>query len=165
MLITSDELIERKIHLKTWLHELQVGGRAENAPSFPLSGPVTLPTRKRKSAMPRPRPGEAAMVTSRHPYMGGEKFKLTGVSSEKNRDDAFLINVVMTPATTDLAAQGISGMTLPLEDAMRYFDGLTAFAERALKSAVGITPGIEHSGAPKRKAITKEEVAESWGTW
>ena len=148
MLITSDELIERKIHLKTWLHELQVGGKAENAPSFPLSGPVTLPTRKRNA---RPRPGEAAMVTSRHPYMGGEKFKLTGVSSEKNRDDAFLINVVMTPATTDLAAQGISGMTLPLEDAMRYFDGITAFAEGALKSAVGITPGIEHSGAPKRK--------------
>ena len=55
MLITSDELIERKIHLKTWLHELQVGGKAENAPSFPLSGPVTLPTRKRNA---RPRPGE-----------------------------------------------------------------------------------------------------------
>lgn len=162
MLITSDELIERKIHLKTWLHELQVGGKAANAPSFPLSGPVTLPTRKRNT---RPRPGEAAMVTSRHPYMGGEKFKLTGVSAEKTRDDAFLINVVMTPATTDLAAQGISGMTLPLEDAMRYFDGLTAFAEGALRSAVGITPGIEHSGAPKRKVITKEEVAESWGTW
>ena len=162
MLITSDELIERKIRLKTWLHELQVGGKAANAPSFPLSGPVTLPTRKRNA---RPRPGEAAMVTSRHPYMGGEKFKLTGVSSEKNRDDAFLISVVMTPAATDLAAQGISGMTLPLEDAMLYFDGLTAFAEGALKSAVGITPGIEHSGAPKRKVITKEEVAESWGTW
>ena len=162
MLITSDELIERKIHLKTWLHELQVGGKAENAPSFPLSGPVTLPTRKRNA---RPRPGEAAMVTSRHPYMGGEKFKLTGVSAEKNRDDAFLINVVMTPATTDLAAQSISKMTLPLEDAMLYFDGLTAFAEGALKSAVGITPGIERSGAPKRKVITKEEVAESWGTW
>ena len=162
MLITSDELIERKIHLKTWLHELQVGGRAANAPSFPLSGPVTLPTRKRNA---RPRPGEAAMVTSRHPYMGGEKFKLTGVSAEKNRDDAFLIDVVMTPATTDLAAQGISGMTLPLEDAMRYFDGITAFAEGALKSAVGITPGIEHPGAPKRKVIAKEEVAESWGTW
>ena len=162
MLITSDELIERKIHLKTWLHELQVGGKAENAPSFPLSGPVTLPTRKRNA---RPRPGEAAMVISRHPYMGGEKFKLTGVSAEKNRDDAFLINVVMTPATTDLAAQGISGMTLPLEDAMRYFDGITAFAEGALKSAVGITPGIEHSGAPKRKVITKAEVAESWGSW
>lgn len=162
MLITNDELIERKIHLKTWLHELQVGGKAANAPSFSLSGPVTLPTRKRNA---RPRPGEAAMVTSRHPYMGGEKFKLTGVSAEKNRDDAFLINVVMTPATTDLAAQGISGMTLPLEDAMRYFDGITAFAEGALKSAVGITPGIEHSGAPKRKVITKEEVVESWGTW
>ena len=54
MLITSDELIERKIHLKTWLHELQVGGKAANAPSFPLSGPVTLPTRKRNA---RPRPG------------------------------------------------------------------------------------------------------------
>lgn len=162
MLITSDELIERKIHLKTWLHELQVGGRAANAPSFPLSGPVTLPTRKRNA---RPRPGEAAMVTSRHPYMGGEKFKLTGVSAEKNRDDAFLINVVMMPATSDLAAQGISGMTLSLEDAMRYFDGITAFAEGALRSAVGITPSIEHSGAPKRKVITKEEVAESWGTW
>ncbi len=162
MLITSDELIERKIHLKTWLHELQVRGKAANAPSFEISGPVSLPTRKRNA---RPRPGEAAMVTSNHPYMGGEKFKLTGVSAEASKEGGFLINVVMTPATTDLAALGLSGMSISLEKAMVHFDGLTAFAEEAMKAAVGITPGIEHSGAPKRKVITKAEVAESWGTW
>ena len=66
MLITSDELIERKIHLKTWLHELQVGGKAANAPSFPLSGPDSA---NAKAQCP-PAPGRGSYGDLKAPLHG-----------------------------------------------------------------------------------------------
>lgn len=163
MYISDDELVESKIHLKTWLSQLQVKGKEAGAPSFALSGPVSLPVRRRRAS---PRPGEPAMVSGNFPFMGGEKFKLSGASQERDRSqNGQVISLLMTPATTDLAAQGISGMTIPLADALANFDGLEDFVNSVKKDSVGVTPGLVHSGAPKPKVITKEAISEKWGAW
>lgn len=159
MLLTNDQIVESKLHLKTWLHTMQVAAKAAGAPTFTLKGPCMLSVRFRSG---RPSGGVSAR---NHSFLGGEAFKISGVVAEQDADvtDSVTIVVNMIPATATLAKE-MSGMTLTLQEAMELFDGAEEFAMKCRIDAIGDDPGRKHSGAPKPKVIRKED-NPMWGAW
>lgn len=151
------EAEELGINPKAWAGAMQRAAREPGAPSFALKGPVSLQVRKR-------RPGPVATMTVTHPFMGGEKFRVAGMTCEAVMvQDAVQINVQLQPATTDLAGE-ISGMTLPLAECIEWLEGFEAFAqshEKAVAASVG-------KPAPKSRAertVAQREENPLFGAW
>lgn len=121
MLVTKKEAIERGINLKTWLSAMQRAAKSPEAPILTVKGPMKLKVRTRAFA------GRTASTTTSWTFVGDEAFRIASVYTEQDmRKDAVLIGMSFTPVDTDLAGQ-ISGITMPMAEAIEAFDGLEQF--------------------------------------
>lgn len=152
MRLSQDEIAELKIDVKAWTGAMQIAGRGAEAPTFELPGPVMLEVRKRKLS------GPVATGKGNHAFMGGEKFRLSGMHVEKlDHVDAVNISAQFVPAEPTLAAE-VAGMTLSLQEAMEQLTGFEAFA-------LQFRGALPKAKTPAAVAAEVHESDPSWGCW
>lgn len=161
MRLTSKELQDSGLNIKSWAHAMQSATKSSPAPCFELKGPCQLVVRKRPT-----KTGAVATVSGRMSFMGGEKFNLASVTLTKlpvsdDLDDAYEITVSFVPA--DMALVGaISGMTMTLSQAIDVFDGLEDWTI-AMKDGI---PETTSSSKPKPKPLAQQHAENPlWGSW
>lgn len=157
MRLTREEAEERGIDLKGWTGALQRAGRAPEAPSFQMAGPCMLDVRVRRA----PRPGGPASATVRYPFIGDEKFKISGIDVTLHPNDmSYIIKMMFTPATLELS-QEMTGLTLLMQEAFSTFDGLEewamGFRGEVFTKSVPVTP--------KKALEVEHDSNEAWGSW
>lgn len=156
MRITEQELMQEGINLKRWLGAIQRTAKEEDK-IFAINGPMQRQVRRRSS-----KPGGPLVKSGQHSFMGGEKFRIGGISTEeKVMDRSIEITVTLVPADLALAGQ-ISGMSMTLQDCFACLEGFEdwvgSFDEwRHLPSS---TPRV------KPKSLNEERSANPmWGAW
>lgn len=151
MRLSQDEIAELKIDVKAWTGAMQIAGRGADAPTFELPGPIMLEVRKRKLS------GPVATGKGNHAFMGGEKFRLSGMHVERTVSDDVNISAQFVPAEPALAAE-VAGMTLTLQDAMEQLVGFEAFA-------LQFRGALPKAKTPAKVAEVAHEADPSWGCW
>lgn len=159
MRVTDFELQESGLDLRTFLHELQVAGKATPLPKFPLKGPIQMNARLRARGGG---PSETALFS----FMGGEKFTLQSVAAEESlQDGTIAISALMTAADASLAAKRVTSVNVPLEFAMEHFEGLEDLVLRAVADSTRKDGRFEPFRAKPAPAKISAEHAAVRGTW
>lgn len=164
MQLTAEQIDQARLHLPTFISELQARGRAVPRQAFTMGGPCRLNVKL------RPR-GVQDITFKDHNFIGGERFTLESVETRlSDMDDSVQIAVRMTSASASLAKENIAGLLLPLEEAIDKFDGLEEFVHHALTascSAHGIDPTQAIRLGPEKVAptpLTEAQLAVR-GSW
>jgi len=153
MFLRQEELADKGINLKAWLGAVQRAAKGPDAPTFALGGPITLDVRTRRTG------GTVATAKGRWAFMGGEEFKIGGISSDRSAStESISITVTLVPAKMSLAAE-ISGMSLTLQECLDQLDGFEQWLESF--------DNVKYEEPQMRPAPVKDqrEANPMWGSW
>lgn len=155
--INNPGLIEM---VKSWAARANIAVKEGSAPIVKVAGPCMHEVRTRRAT-------RGSFGTGNYNFSGGEEFKISSVFIEKKvHADEVVLAVTFVPKSVSLIAE-IAGITMELQDALDFFDGMKEWFSE-VESVVNAIE--EKKEAERPKAVHIPTVAESrasstWGAW
>jgi hypothetical protein len=157
--IGKAELQERRIDLRRILATAKQAAMGKDAPVFQIKGPAVLKVRFRKTTK------AGGTVALPHSFIGDEKFRLADLYVDNDLPNkSYIVGAAFAPADLELAKE-ISGVTLPLQDAIEHFDGLETWFSELLAAPEDFV--TERGAMTPRPSVPHERNADapSRGSW
>jgi hypothetical protein len=165
MLLTKEEY-RAAVDLLPKLRAMQLAAKSAEQPRFPISGPMSLTVRKRRSVRPgRAMIGGAKVAGSstenmEMSFIGGEQFALSDVFQHQMLAEGKVeIRLTFTPRGDASTLAEVTSMTMPLAQAVDVFTGL----ETWITDLKHVEPEKPKSKAEVLEAAREEN--EEYGAW